>query len=262
MLDRTIAPPFSLPSEFYMLEATKQVLKNGIPIYSIHAGSQSLLRIEFIFYTGYCREIPHGKTFGGKEPYMGTSYFTAKMMSEGTKNFTSQQFYERLAQYGIFYEVDHEPYHTFFTFYVLKKYLKQVLPLIQEVFEKAIFPANEWETIKKLTLQKLKIDLSKNDFIANRVFYETIFGKNHPAGKHIEESIVHQISIQDLIDFYQEEIKDKLFDVIVAGACDEEVRKIVSDFFENAPLVHPTSYSSNSIPKPSFSSNPIFIEKN
>ncbi len=258
MLDRTIAPPFSLPSTFIVAPPESFKGKNGISVHSINSGAQSILRLELIAHTGFFRE--HTALSSSVET-TGTSFFAAKMLSEGTKNFTSKQLQDYLAQYGAFYEVDHTPYYTYFTFYVLKKYLPFILTLSDELLDSPLFPEHEWEGIKNRILQKLRVDLEKNDFVANRSFYELLFGENHPAGKHLTEESIRQVSLSESKNFYHRELENSLFDVVLAGKLDEDTQQTVHNHFEKRTVkVHLEEIQLPSIPK-TYSSKLKLIER-
>ena len=48
-LDRKSSPAFKTVEKIEMIFATENLLQNKIPVYSINAGTQELIKIEFLF---------------------------------------------------------------------------------------------------------------------------------------------------------------------------------------------------------------------
>ena len=51
-LERTKQPPFQTIDKINILKAKEQRLKNNLPFYIINAGTQDILKIDFIFSAG------------------------------------------------------------------------------------------------------------------------------------------------------------------------------------------------------------------
>ena len=52
ILDRKISPAFGTVEKIEMIQASEQRLRNNIPVYSVNAGTQELIKIEFLFSAG------------------------------------------------------------------------------------------------------------------------------------------------------------------------------------------------------------------
>ena len=52
VIDRKMAPEVKQISSLDLIPAEKSLLDNGLPLYSINAGSQDLVKIEFLFDAG------------------------------------------------------------------------------------------------------------------------------------------------------------------------------------------------------------------
>ena len=81
--DRTVAPPLR-EIELIRLPAIERLtLSNGIPVVSIHAGSQDVTKVELIFSAGRWQE-----------PQRAVAATTSKLLMEGTGHKTAQQVAE------------------------------------------------------------------------------------------------------------------------------------------------------------------------
>ena len=78
MPDRTIVPVIQPIDQLILQKAEEVRLDNGIRLFLLKAGQQPVMRLEIIFNAG--------KWFENKP---GLSYFTGKMLTEGTKKKTT-----------------------------------------------------------------------------------------------------------------------------------------------------------------------------
>lgn len=220
MLDRTAAPVFHVPGKFEIKQAENLILKGGIPVHIINAGNQPICRLEIIFK-------------GGKwyEPTNGISWFTNKMLLEGTANYTSEQINKTFEQYGAFYEITPGQDLSILTFHTLNKNLEQLLPVLKEILTIPNFPDKELEILKNVQIQTLNVNLEKNSFVASRQFREYLFSKDHPYGRNIEIKDIQQISKETLINFYKDPLQNN-FEVLVCGDINPKVRSVITNFFE------------------------------
>ena len=59
IIDRQISPAFKTVDKIEIIRASEKQLKNKIPVYSINAGTQELIKIEFLFSAGmFQQEMP------------------------------------------------------------------------------------------------------------------------------------------------------------------------------------------------------------
>src|SRR5436190_11721684 len=129
MLDRTIAPPFKEIESFKITKAESFTLDNGIPLFLVKAGTEKIVRIEFIFNGGHWYE-----------PYNGVSYFTSKLLSAGTSTMSAKEIEEKIALHGAFLDVISGYDRSALTLYTLPKHLNSLLPIFLDFFKNSIFP--------------------------------------------------------------------------------------------------------------------------
>ncbi|NJK83888.1 MAG: insulinase family protein [Saprospiraceae bacterium] len=85
----------------------------------------------------------------------------------------------------------------------MTKHLEPLLPLVQQVLTAPNFPEQEMEAYIKRSQQRLKVDLSKNDIVADRVITERIFGTSHPYGYNTEPATFEQLNRSDLRQHFE-----------------------------------------------------------
>jgi zinc protease len=93
-INRTISPAFKTVEKIEMIHATEKRLRNNIPVYSINAGTQELIKVEFIFSAGMFQQI---------KPLQAAT--VNAMIEEGTSKMNAAQIADAVDYYGAFLEV-------------------------------------------------------------------------------------------------------------------------------------------------------------
>lgn len=220
MLNREIAPPFRGIDKVNIQRAVSKKLDNGIPAHFIQAGTEPVIRLELIFQAGHWFE-----------PYNGVSYFTTKSLSLGTPSHSAKQIEEKLALYGSFLDLGTGYDKCTITLYCLSKHLKSLLPLIKEMITESVFPDEELNNLKNITLQQYKVNINKTSFLSSGAFRKLLFGKQHPYGRIIDEEVIEQIKREDLISYYSANFGSGNLDIILSGNGEEDFYSILNDTF-------------------------------
>jgi predicted Zn-dependent peptidase len=86
-----------------------------------------------------------------------------------------------------------------------------------EILDNPIFPEEELLTLKKNTIQNIKINTEKTSILAQIAFKESLYGRFHPYGHSLTIEEVEAVTIEDINDYYLKEIRHSFLDVIVSG---------------------------------------------
>ncbi len=219
-LNRSIPPPSEKINHVEIPKADVVVLDNQLKLYTIHAGQQEVVRLELIFEAG-----------SKYDKNLGESFFTSKMLMEGTKNSSGIEINEFFDQFGAFIEISQAFERLVITIHGMSKHLKHLLPKIKELITESVFPEKELMMQKNIASQSLKVNLEKTSFVASQQFREQIFGKDNPYGKSLNQDAIEQISQANLIDFFEQRIKNKTFSIFLSGNFDRNVIDSISESF-------------------------------
>ncbi|GAB3527519.1 pitrilysin family protein [Pontibacter brevis] len=209
MLDRTKAP------ETYEIDAiTLQVaevthLSNGARMHVIKSETQPVIRLDFVFKAG--------KWFENKT---GASDLAAKMLLEGTLNHSAKQIADKVAFYGASFENNHGFDRSEFTLYCLSKYVEELLPLVLDVLQNPVFPEEEYNLLKKRTIQNIKVQRQKNSYLATHSFTKQLYGEQHPYVFGFDEGEIENLTEEDLQEFYKNRYITQELEVFACGAID------------------------------------------
>lgn len=234
MLDRTIAPATGKINDAFDLQTAKSSpLENGTPLHTLLCGNQEAVRLELIF---------NGGNWNQNSP--GASYFTTKLLSAGTPNYTSKQIENILASAGAFLELESSNEKNTLTLHVLAKHLEALLPLIFEIVTQPTFPDEEVENLKRITEQNLSINLNKTSYVASTNFREAIYGKAHPYGRAMDASVINGIEKNNLLAFFQQTFSNENCDIVLSGNGSLDFINIINKYFGKSSWGTSTKISS------------------
>jgi zinc protease len=236
MLDRTIPPAFKPLHHIDLKEASTIRLDNGLKIHIVDQGNFPVVKMELLIKAG---------TWNEKKS--GTSYLTAKLLSEGTKLKTSKEITQAIDQLGAFIDIHPGMDYISVTFYFLTKHTSAILPVIHEIMFESTFPEEEITTQKILKSQNIKLNKEKNSIVASKLLRENLFGSHHPYGRDISENDLQNITREDLIVYYTTCISQN-FEIIISGKVKDSLINEITSFFGKDKI------ASTSEPVPLFAS--------
>ena len=220
MVNRLIQPEVNLIERVALYDPEQFELDNGIPVFQINAGTQEMVKIDFVFQAG--------SYFQDK---LQVSKFTNKLLNEGTKSYSSSEIAETIDYYGAFLEVGSDKDTATVTLYTLNKYLERTLEIMQEVIRFPVFPEHELETYKQNRKQQHIINSEKVKFVSRLKFSELIFGSEHPYGRQFGLDDFEAVNRDDLLNFHKSRYSSKDCRVIVAGKIPSGLIPMLNRFF-------------------------------
>ncbi len=193
MTDRNTAPAIidAVNMQLALKPYTHFVLDNQVPVYSIDAGAQEVMMIEWVFYAGNWYEE--------KNIVAATTNF---MLKNGTRLKNAFSINEYFEFYGAYLNRSCYNETATITLHCLSKHLNELLPVVSELLTDCIFPENELAIYKQNQQQRLTVNLKKCDFIANRLIDEYIYGFHHPYGRYTSTLDFEQLQREELVSFY------------------------------------------------------------
>jgi zinc protease len=194
-MNRKTAPSIKDAVEYQLLlkPYEKNILDNGIEVYSIHAGAQEVIQLELVYFAG--------NQFETKKSVAAATNF---LLKNGTSKRNALEINEAFEYYGGYCNRACYNETATVTLHSLTKYLSKLLPVIQDMVSDAVFPENELAIYKQNSKQRLSVNLQKCEFVANRLIDSYVYGASHPYGKYTEASDIDEISVEDCKSFYRD----------------------------------------------------------
>lgn len=218
MLDRTQAPPFVKSTSFELISPLKVKVAGGADIYFVLGGSQNVCKIELLFQAGRWSEST-----------LGASYFTAQLLSKGTKSKSSYQIAQAFDQLGAHLEINPGADFVSIALYSLSRNVESSLTLLIELLQESVFPEKELSLLKSIYLQNLQVNKEKTSFQSSVLFRKALYGSSHPYGKELEESDVGLVSRDQLIGHFNANFREAT--LIVSGKVSDEQQQFISSAF-------------------------------
>ena len=220
------------------------ILDNGVPVYSIDAGAQDVLMLEWVFYAGNWYE--------GKNIVAATTNFMLKNGTSQKKAFAINEHFEFHGAY-----LNRSCYNetAIITLHCLNKHLSELLPVVAELITESIFPEEELAIYKQNQKQRLEVNLKKCDFIANRLVDEYVYGFHHPYGRYTSTVDYDQLQRDELVSFYKKFYTEGKCLVFVAGKPPAILAEQLNHAFGHLPL------NQNSLPEIQYNPEPADIKK-
>ena len=227
MLNRLQSPAIKDAVEFdlQLRPYEKWTLDNGVEVYSINAGAEEVLQLEWIFSSGNWYE----------EKNMVASA-TNFLLKNGTIKKTAFDLNEAFEYYGAYLNRNCYSETGTITLHCLNKYTGELLPMVAEIIMESVLPEDELQLFKQNNKQRLEVNLKKGDFVANRLIDTYLYGENHPYGKYSTFAALESLERKQLQDFYDSYYRNGKCVMFVAGKIPEGMFALLNKHFGQLPI--------------------------
>ncbi len=243
MLNRTIAPVIKDPVELDIkLPPCEQfTLSNGVKVYALDMGNEDVVLYNFVFYAGNSYETQN--TIAPATNYL---------IKNGTNTRKAFDIDEHFDYYGAYLNRSCYNETAEISLHCLQKHSGELLPVISELLQEAVFPAEELAIYQQNAKQRLSVGLQKSDFVAGRLIDASLFGRNHPYGKYSELVDYDMLQRAQLQQFYKRYYKEGHCVIFVSGKLPADIGQLLDRHFgtlplkphhQAAPVVHPVQPS-------------------
>lgn len=220
MINRAQAPEFKTISKIDVIKANSSKLQNGIYLFSVDAGSQEIVKLEFIFKAGMYHQ---------SAPLIASA--TNSLLETGTRSFSANQISDGIDFYGSFIELGVGQDYACITIFSLNKYLKDTLKFVEEVIKFPVFSEEEFKILITNKKQKYQINSQKVSIIARRKFSELLFGDKHPYGIDVKDEDFERVNMGEVREFYNKFYQSKNCTIIASGHLPANLQDTLNGFF-------------------------------
>lgn len=156
MLNRNIAPPIVDAVDFnlHLKPYQKLILKNGVEVYTVHAGAEEVMAIEWVFRAGNAYE---------DQNLIAAS--TNFLLKNGTSSKTAFQINEHFDYYGSYLNRACYNETATLSLHTLTRHIEELLPVVRELLSDSTMPQEELDIYRQNMKQRLKVNLKKSDWL-------------------------------------------------------------------------------------------------
>ncbi len=219
-VQRKKAPEVFEVSEINIPQPQISRLPNGIPMYVTRMGTQPIVKVEFIFFSGRAEEQKRLE-----------SRATLRMLREGTKKHAAAVWAEEVeflagtVSMPVLFDTNR------IVVYSLTKNMAPLLNLVADIIFEPLFPEKELGVWAQNNSQKLAIELTKNDVIAYRKITEVLFGEDTAYGYSSVAENFAALNTADLKTYYRNNFTSDNMSILVAGDVKDDTLKQVETLF-------------------------------
>jgi zinc protease len=198
----------------------KFVLDNGVEVYSINAGAEDVLQIEWVFYAG--------NWFEEKNLVAASTNY---LLKNGTSGKNAFQLNEHFEYYGAYLNRHCYNETASISLHSLSRHLEALLPVVKELISDSVFPEEEISIYQQNMKQRLNVNLKKCDFVAHRLIDKYIYGEEHPYGRFTRFEDFDAVTREDLQKFYQQFYLNGKLVVFIAGRLPTNIFSLLNKNF-------------------------------
>jgi predicted Zn-dependent peptidase len=176
---------------------------------------------------------------GSTNGKIGLASLVSGLLLSGTEKMNSTEIHTELDNLGGFHDISLGHESVVVSLYGLNDKLAELLTLFCQSVSAVTFSETEIQELKEDRKQKLRINMQKVSFLAQREFSKNLFA-NSQYGRVINEDNYDAITRQEIIDFHKAFYLSGLFKVVLIGDFEEETIVSMEDmlisFVNNLPL--------------------------
>jgi predicted Zn-dependent peptidase len=220
MLNRNNIPDLGQPTHLELSEPEHMTLDNGVDVFSIDAGAEAVTRVDLVLQAGSVHQ---------KKRLVADT--VSKLLREGTRGFNSKQLAEKLDYFGAYFDVNAGKDTTTLTLFSLTRHLPELLPVVKDMLNDAIFPEEEMKIHMERDRQEFLVNIEKVRFKASLEFNQLIFGRNTAYGQVLTVDDFERLTRADLFDFYGKHYIPQKSYVVLSGKVDKLVKDLTVKYF-------------------------------
>lgn len=215
-LDRVKIPSFQISDNYSISQPSVFECPGGIKLFAFQNIEQEVVKIQFIFEAGSWNEIKPG-----------VSYFTTKMLSNGTTTKSAYEIAEAFDFLGASFKANSGYDFVSVAIYSLRKNLTSVLKIVADIFNNPSFDERELRLLKQNFIESLRLKNEVSHLVASKKIRSAVYGKSHPYGNYLEETDVIAIERSDLISYYSSNFA--LHSIYLIGRLsDDDIQRIIT----------------------------------
>ena len=224
-----------IPSEgdLKTLLPQRRTLPGGNSMYLFPSKSVDILKLDFVFNAG-----------GASQPKRLCAGAVRDLLLEASERCNSRQVAELFDRLGVAMDRQATSSTVKLTVYVLRKYAAEVFPVLSDLLLHPVIGQDEFDVLMAKRRQTLLNAELKTNMMARNLFYEAVYGIDHPEGVYAKPDDVQKLSLADVRGYADQRFSLADATLVLAGNFDDEILNLVDECFS---IPTPPSNLSNTL---------------
>lgn len=211
------------------------LMSNGKTISYFHDSHIDIVKIDLIFNAGAALQ---------QKKLQAAS--AVRLITEGTSSMTAKQIADFLDYRGIIVEKGCDEVSSTITAYCHSRVVGELVPMLYEMVVDSVYPEDDFVAYVAKRRQQLQTSMLKSSSVARNVFYEKLFGKDHPLGMYAVPEDYDRLDVADVRSYHDRYLCVDNMTIVLGGNVDDATLRLFDTWFGNAV---PRPYSPITIPK-------------
>ena len=191
-------------------------LPNGSTVYLFPNDNLELVKLDFTVEGGSAHQSA-----------MSQAHAANTLFGEATQLHTAEEMAEFMDFRGIVAERMIDTCTGNVSFYFLRRYADELLPLIREMFDRPLVPQSLFDAYRSQREQQIRANFQKTAYMARLAFYEQLYTFEHPLGAYAHPEDVAKLTLDHVSAFMQEHYRLEAAHIVLAGQIDDELLALV-----------------------------------
>ena len=198
-----IPDPSTLQPQIHPFDASRRLLL-------LRSDATELVRVDFLFEAG-----------SSYQPKPLCAAAANKLMTVATQKMDAARLAEYLDYRGAIVETSSDVLQTSLTVYTLRRFAEEVLVVVGDMIYHPQFGSDDFSLWCKKKSVELATLEGRSQHIARRLFYQTLFGTEHPLGRYAIAADAARLEVDTVRDFHKRYYVDGGCQVILSGHIDD-----------------------------------------
>lgn len=154
-----------------------------------------------------------------------------KLFTVASENMDAEQLSEFMDFRGIIVESNNTALQSSVTLYTLSRHIDSLLPVLDDLVHQPLFPQREFDIYRNERHQKILASQQKSSDMARRLFYEKLFGSDHPLGRYAVPDDALRLNLLDVKQHFADYHRPGDTTIVLAGHVDDRLLAAVDDRF-------------------------------
>ena len=197
----------------------RHTLPNGNTLYTFCNNSIGLIKLDITLEAG-----------SAYQSHKSQAHAASQLFGEATAQRTADQMAQFLDFHGIVVERMSDVCSGNISFYLLRRFAGQLLPLVAEMFQSPVVTPNLFEAYVSRRTTQLKTNFQKTNYLARNLHYQLLYGPDHPLGTYARPDDLQQLTLVHVQDFIHRHYSLAHAHLVLSGPIDDELLQLADQY--------------------------------